>query len=146
MSQVEIQRLLSPTVSTMNFVGFSDDENEGWYAHANGPELRQESERRAAAFFLWLCEYLDSELLSDSHDVFDAGVNHPTEVDELEHDKLSPRKRKRTVVILIGHGDFMNLVLKRIISGFGHQIGECLIIFNYGFSYNALIILLHVRK
>lgn len=123
MNQQEIRQLFSSTVSSINFVGFSDDESDGWYAHASGPELRQESEKRAAAFFLWLCEYLDSELLSESNDLFDAGVNHPTEADEFEHDKLSPRKRKRRAAILVGHGDFMNLVLKRIISGFGHQIG-----------------------
>jgi hypothetical protein len=132
MNQQEIRQLFSPTVSSMSFVGFSEDKNEGWYAHANGPELRQQSEKRASAFFLWLCEYLDSELLSDSHDLFDAGVNYPTEVDEFEHDKLSPRKRKRRVAILVGHGDFMNLILKRIISGFGHLIGKHMYLFLRG--------------
>jgi hypothetical protein len=146
MNQHEIRQMISPAVSCMSFVGFSEDESEGWYAHANGPETRQESEKRAAAFFLWLCEYLDSQLSCDSNDLFDAGVTHPMEADEFEHDKLSPRQRKRRTAILVGHGgtsaiatlsfdltnsyilflllDFMNLVLKRMISGFGHQIGS----------------------
>lgn len=71
---------------------------------------------------MWLCEYLDDQLKQPQEDVFDAGVAIPGEEDENDHDKLSPRQRPRRTVLLIGHGDFMSLVLKRIAAGFGHWV------------------------
>ena len=55
-------------------------------------------------------------------DVFDAGVAVPGEENENEHDKFVPRQRRRRTALLIGHGDFMSLVLKRIMAGFGHSV------------------------
>jgi broad specificity phosphatase PhoE len=114
------------------FVGFHEDPNLGWYNYGLGPETRSESEVRATAFYTWLCEYLDEQLMSPNiekndndngnDDIYDAGVTLPEEVDEIDHDKLSERHRRRRTVILVGHGDFMSLCLKRIISGFGHSV------------------------
>lgn len=105
----------------IRFVGFPDPER-GWYIDGKGPETREEAEQRAARFYLWLLEELDQELLSPSHDVFDAGVAVPGEEAENEHDKTAPRVRRRRTTLLIGHGDFMSLVLKRLVAGFGHVI------------------------
>ena len=111
----------------VDFVGFPDT-HRGWYCHATGPETRAESEARAAKFFLWLCEYLDQQLLEHKNeddapaDLFDAGVAVPGEEDENEHDKLAPRQRRRRMTLLVGHGDFMSLLLKRIVAGFGHYV------------------------
>ncbi len=119
---------------SLQFVGFDKDPNAGWYSHATGPETRSESEQRAVAFYTWLCDYLDLQLQSgendgghgddDDHheDIFDAGVALPTETHEIEHDRHSPRQRRRRTILCIGHGDFMSLVLKRIVAGFGHSI------------------------
>ena len=108
-----------------DFVGFPD-QNRGWYLNGKGAETREESERRAARFYLWLLEQLDQELLDSMQcpqdDVFDAGVAVPGEEGENEHDKHAPRKRKRRTTLLVGHGDFMSLVLKRIVAGFGHAV------------------------
>mmetsp|Transcript_8681 Transcript_8681/g.12796 ORF Transcript_8681/g.12796 Transcript_8681/m.12796 type:complete len:521 (+) Transcript_8681:30-1592(+) len=134
MNPNEITNILSPTVqnpsSGITFTGFDEsDPTKGWYAHGTGPETRKESEERAAKFYVWLCEYLDNQLSStfdsddqEEDDVFDAGVSIPGEEHEREHDKFSPRKRRRRTAILIGHGDFMSLLLKRIIAGFGHMV------------------------
>ena len=114
--------------SSVDFVGFPSDGDRGWYYGSEGAETRVASEERAAKFYLWLLEYLDEQLRSrgdDVHqDVFDAGVSVPGEEDEDEHDKLAHRKRKRRTCLLIGHGDFMSLVLKRIVSGFGHFVEQ----------------------
>jgi hypothetical protein len=71
---------------------------------------------------MWLCEYLDDQLKQPQEDVFDAGVSIPGEEKECDQDKLGPRLRPRRTVLLIGHGDFMSLVLKRIVAGFGHWV------------------------
>jgi len=110
-----------------SFVGFDEDPNLGWYSHGTGPETRSESEARSAAFYTWLCEYLDQQLYqslenNDIQDIYDAGVTLPQEVHEKDHDKLSTRYRRRRTALLIGHGDFMSLCLKRIIAGFGHYV------------------------
>lgn len=105
----------------LEFVGFPDP-NKGWYCNGKGAETRAESEVRAAKFFLWLCEYLDQELLSTEADVFDAGVAVKGEEDENEHDKHAVRQRRRRTHLLVGHGDFMSLVLKRVVAGFGHAV------------------------
>lgn len=114
--------------STVQFVGFPDPDR-GWYCKGKGAETRAESEVRAAKFYLWLCEYLDQELkdsiISDSdmvNDVFDAGVAVPGEEGENEHDKHASRQRRRRTALLLGHADFMSLVLKRIVAGFGHSV------------------------
>jgi broad specificity phosphatase PhoE len=124
MNQIEIKEFLSSATSSPKFVGFDQDPTAGWYAHGTGFETRAESEERAVAFYTWLCDYLDLQLQSDDEDLFDAGVALPGEVGEIESDKLSPRQRRRRTAVLIGHGDFMSLVLKRIVAGFGHSIGE----------------------
>ena len=113
MNRHEISDMLVPNAlaspSDLSFDGFdSADDSAGWYAHGTGPETRPESEVRAARFYVWLCEYLDQQLKEASHaaDVFDAGVDG------------APILRR--TVLLVGHGDFMALLLKRIIAGFGY--------------------------
>ena len=140
MNQHEIREFLGPSVHddqhTIDFEGFSNDPSHGWYEHGTAPETRSQSESRAAKFYFWLCEHLDKQLESDDHDVFDAGVTLPSEKNEKEFDKMSPRKRKRRTAILIGHGDFMSLLLKRIVAGFGHSVGQ----FAHLHTYTLMII------
>ncbi len=132
MNQHEITEFLSSSnenksyTKKPSFVGFDEDPNVGWYGHGQGPETRAESEVRASAFYTWLLDYLDMQLQcpQDRNGLFDAGVTLPDELHEREHDMLSPRQRKRRTAILVGHGDFMALVLKRIVAGFGFSIGE----------------------
>ena len=73
-----------------------------------------------------MTEYLDQQLREVEHeditDIFDAGVTLPGEEDDKDHDKLGPRTRRRRTAIFVGHGDFMSLVLKRIVAGFGHAV------------------------
>lgn len=73
-----------------------------------------------------MTEYLDQQLREveqeDITDIFDAGVTLPGEENEKDHDKLGPRTRRRRTAIFVGHGDFMSLVLKRIVAGFGHAV------------------------
>lgn len=122
---------------SLSFVGFpSDNEDDGWYVHKSGPETRAESEIRAAKFYTWICHHLDYELNRSSseqesddtcveennNDIFDASVTREGEEHENEYDKMSARRRKRRQVLLVGHGDFMSLVLKRVVSGFGYSI------------------------
>jgi GNAT superfamily N-acetyltransferase len=124
MNPGEISDLLKGCVAQpadLQFEGFPDPKR-GWYVNGKGAETRAESEARAAKFYVWLCEYLDSQLNSNEPDVFDAGVALPEEEHECEHDMVSPRIRRRRTTLLIGHGDFMSLVLKRIVSGFGHSV------------------------
>mmetsp|Transcript_6923 Transcript_6923/g.12525 ORF Transcript_6923/g.12525 Transcript_6923/m.12525 type:complete len:322 (+) Transcript_6923:718-1683(+) len=83
--------------------------------------------RRAAKFYVWMMEYLDQQLREaseqdDVDDIFDAGVTLPGEENEQCHDKFGPRTRTRRTAIFVGHGDFMSLVLKRIMAGFGHSV------------------------
>lgn len=128
MNQNDIKHILRSFCHIHNpsFVGFDQDPNLGWYNYGIGPETRAESEMRSAAFYTWLCEYLDEQLITsrmnNDEDVYDAGVSLPEEIHELEHDKLSIRHRRRRTAVLIGHGDFMSLCLKRIIAGFGHHV------------------------
>jgi broad specificity phosphatase PhoE len=122
MSPYEVRQLYSAlNDSNLVFEGFPDP-NRGWYVHGKGAETREESETRAAKFYLWLCEYLDTQLAEQSTDVFDAGVKIPGEEHEDEHDKFSARIRRRRMALCVGHGDFMGLVLKRIVAGFGHAV------------------------
>jgi len=73
-----------------------------------------------------MTEYLDQQLREveqeDVADIFDAGVTLPGEENEKDHDRLGPRTRRRRTAIFVGHGDFMSLVLKRIVAGFGHAV------------------------
>ena len=124
MNPLEISELMKDSVSDpsdLEFIGFPDS-SRGWYVNGKGPETRAESEARAAKFYLWLCEYLDKELKSAQADVYDAGVSVPGEENECEQDRRSPRRRRRRTELLVGHGDFMGLVLKRIVAGFGHYV------------------------
>ena len=140
MNQIEIADLLPKSCGPIEFEGFSNNPHEGWYANKEGSEKRHESESRAAKFYLWLCEYLDREFFSHGYDknegnhesdqnkspidVYDAGTIEKGEEDENVYEKLSPKQRKRRTVLLFGHGDFMSLVLKRIIAGFGYSNGQ----------------------
>lgn len=126
MNQHAIKDFLSSATASNppSFVGFDKDPSAGWYDHGTGPETRAQSESRAAAFYMWLCDYLDLQLQlhETDDDVFDAGVALDEEKNEHEGDKLSPRLRRRRTAVLVGHGDFMSLVLKRIVAGFGHYV------------------------
>lgn len=126
MNAKEISSILAGVKA--KFVGFQNGEENGWYSHGKGPETRPESEERAAKFYLWLVEFLDQQLLEaedqNHEDVFDAGVTLPEEEHELDHDKFEPRTRRRRTTICVGHGDFMSLVLKRIMAGFGHAVEQ----------------------
>ena len=115
--------LLHPVgVENASFEGFPLGPEYGWYSNGTGPETRPESEERAAKFYVWLMEYLDQQLEEQVDDIYDAGVTNPGEEHEKCADKLAIRTRKRRTAILIGHGDFMSLVLKRIVSCFGHSV------------------------
>ena len=115
----------------IEFVGFPNDHDnnnnnnnsKGWNAHATGAETRAQAETRAAKFYLWLCHYLDDQLADTAaDDIFDAGVRIAGEEDEVEFDAFSPRLRRRRTYLLVGHGDFMSLVLKRILAGYGYAV------------------------
>lgn len=117
--------LLHPArVTNATFVGFPKGNEYGWYAHGMGPETRPESEERAAKFYVWMTEYLDQMLSEDKDaiDIFDAGVTLPGEENEKFNDRLAKLTRRRRTVIFVGHGDFMSLVLKRIVAGFYHAV------------------------
>ena len=120
--------LLNPS-----FVGFDENPNLGWYNYGEGPEHRFQAEERASAFYTWLCEYLDEQLMQppptttatnpkSHHDIYDAGVSLPEEKHEICHDKMSHKNRKRRTVVLVGHGDFMSLCLKRMTAAFGYSV------------------------
>lgn len=125
MNPDEIRELMKDCVQDMErdmeFVGFPQADR-GWYILGKGPETRPESEARAAKFYLWLNEYLDGQLAVKDHDLFDAGVSIEGEEQEDENDKHSKRIRRRRTALLIGHGDFMSLVMKRLMAGYGHYV------------------------
>ena len=109
----------------LEFVGFpTDDPTHGWYSHATGAETRAQAETRAAKFYLWLCHALDVALSTapTASDIFDAGVRIAGEEEEVDFDYFAPRLRRRRTYLLVGHGDFMSLVLKRIMAGYGYAI------------------------
>jgi hypothetical protein len=123
--------LASDTAESHNelqFVGFPEGDDRGWYADGTGPETRAEAEVRAAKYCLWLSEYLDQQLLGvlcddgRGNDVFDASISIEGDNDEAEHDKHATRGRRRRTYLAIGHGDFMSTVLKRMVTGFGHYV------------------------
>ena len=123
MTPAEILELMKDCIHSENdieFVGFP--EPRGWYSLGKGAETRAESEKRAAKFYLWFCEYLESQLAAPDHDLFDAGVQIEGEEHEDEHDKHATRIRRRRTALVIGHGDFMSLVMKRLIAGYGHYV------------------------
>ena len=126
MNQSEIRELLKDCIHSpedLEFVGFPLSDR-GWYVNGVGAETRSQSEERAAKFYLWLCEYLDDQLARGDQDLFDAGVQIQGEETENEHDKHGPRIRRRRTALIIGHGDFMSLVLKRIVAGYGHYVEQ----------------------
>ena len=91
---------------------------------------------RAAKFYVWMMEYLDQQLAEASaHDIYDAGVTLPGEEHEQCHDRLQPRTRRRRTAIFVGHGDFMSLVLKRIVAGFGHSIEKHAVPHRVGYTF-----------
>jgi phosphohistidine phosphatase SixA len=101
----------SSSLFDIQAVGFPDPDR-GWYCHGTGPETRHEAEVRAAKFYTWLCEHLDRQL--SELDVADATA--------LLAAGSRTSSRQRHVQLLVGHGDFMSLVLKRIVAGFGHSV------------------------
>ena len=124
MNPDEIRELMKDCIhdaSDIEFIGFPDF-NRGWYLEGKGAETRAESEVRASKFYLWFCEYLESQLATKDHDLFDAGVQIEGEENEDEHDKHAKRIRRRRTALLVGHGDFMSLVMKRLSAGYGHMI------------------------
>jgi hypothetical protein len=130
MNREEIAQLLHANLDAtqrnlcqIEYVGFPDDQQRGWFCHATGAETRAQSEERATKFYLWLCHKLDGDL-SDNNvpDIFDAGVRVEGEEEENDFDRFQKRLRRRRMYLLVGHGDFMSLVLKRVMSGFGHSI------------------------
>jgi len=135
MAPSDITHLLKDCIqddTQISFTGFRDL-TKGWYEHGTGAETREESEFRAATFFLWLCEHLDQQLATPADDVYDAGVmptlgEQDTATTEHTEDgcttpqEVAIKVRKRRTCLLIGHGDFMSLVLKRIVTGFGHAV------------------------
>mmetsp|Transcript_26349 Transcript_26349/g.53708 ORF Transcript_26349/g.53708 Transcript_26349/m.53708 type:complete len:516 (-) Transcript_26349:125-1672(-) len=126
MNAEQINKILELSGVKASYVGFQNGEENGWYSHGDGPETRPESEERAAKFYLWMVEFLDQQLYEaeeqNQEDVFDAGVTLPEEEHERDHDRFGPRTRRRRTAIFVGHGDFMSLVLKRIVAGFGHAV------------------------
>lgn len=116
-------------IVTVDFVGF-DHPSDGWYTNGKGPESRIDGEARAAKYCLWLSDYLDSLMYNEnvtenySHDdvmiddLFDVGFLFPGEDLEDENNKFSKRMRRRRTVLAIGHGDFMSVVLKRLVGGY----------------------------
>eukprot|EP00977_Amphora_coffeiformis_P002138 scaffold424_cov162-Amphora_coffeaeformis.AAC.10 len=131
MNQQEIIQLLHENLTSeaeqekcrIEFVGFPDPQR-GWYCRATGAETRQLAEQRAAKFYLWLCHALDDELTQYEQvpDIFDAGVQVDGEEHEVEFDCFQPRLRRRRTYLLVGHGDFMSLVLKRVMAGYGYAM------------------------
>jgi hypothetical protein len=105
----------------VDFVGF-DRPGEGWYANGKGHESRVDAEARAAKYCLWLSDYLDSLMYDESNganeDLFDVCFLLPGEKEEDEQDKFSKRMRRRRTVLAIGHGDFMAVVLKRLVGAY----------------------------
>ena len=141
MNPQEIRDLMKDCVQDldrdMEFVGFPDS-HRGWYVLGTGPETRADSEKRAAKFYLWLNEYLDGQLAITDYDLFDAGVSIEGEEHEDENDKHSIRIRRRRTALSIGHGDFMSLVMKRLIAGCGHYVetegiphSKCRVVFQW---------------
>jgi hypothetical protein len=124
MNPTQILELLADCIHDPNdieFVGFPESD-QGWYVNGKGAETRAESEVRASKFYLWFCEYLESQLAERDYDLFDAGVQIEGEENEDEHDKHAKRIRRRRTALLVGHGDFMSLVMKRLVAGYGHMI------------------------
>jgi len=122
-NQLQISRSDIDKVVTLDFVGF-DGPNDGWYS-GTGHESRVDAEARAAKYCLWLTEYLDGLMYEHNEeeteideDLFDVGFLLPGEDLEDEHDRFIQRLRRRRTVLAIGHGDFMSVVLKRLVGGY----------------------------
>lgn len=99
------EKLLNPVgVMNASYEGFHNGQDNGWYSHAkDASETRPQSEERAAKFYTWMTEYLDMQL---------------KEAEEQEENGAEGRHS----AIFVGHGDFMNLVLKRVTAGFGYSV------------------------
>mmetsp|Transcript_7429 Transcript_7429/g.21616 ORF Transcript_7429/g.21616 Transcript_7429/m.21616 type:complete len:409 (+) Transcript_7429:133-1359(+) len=141
-TKLQINQSHIDEIVTMNFVGFPSPRH-GWYG-GNGHESRVEGEARAAKYCLWLTDYLDSLMYDESEendsdsnsnsiddddnnnnnnngssdDLFDVGFLLPGEELEDQHDKFVQRQRRRRTVLAVGHGDFMSVVLKRLVGGY----------------------------
>ncbi|MGK3753290.1 MAG: phosphohistidine phosphatase SixA [Bacillariaceae sp.] len=122
--KIKIDQCDIDDIVTFEFVGFGDLPTDGWYAHGTGHESRIDAEARSAKYCLWLSEYLDNLMFSpstnknDDDDLFDVACLLPGEEKEDQHDKFLPILRRRRTVLAIGHGDFMSVVLKRLVGGY----------------------------
>jgi phosphohistidine phosphatase SixA len=111
----------SPNVMEINFVGFPKP-NRGWYCNGTGPETRTESEQRATKFYMWLCDYLDTQLYGTKQHHHATTCHQNTATVSPTTTTTTTTTPKRHVQLLMGHGDFMSLLLQRIVSGFGHTV------------------------
>mmetsp|Transcript_30001 Transcript_30001/g.64262 ORF Transcript_30001/g.64262 Transcript_30001/m.64262 type:complete len:541 (-) Transcript_30001:2834-4456(-) len=127
--QLQIKGSDIDEIVTLDFVGFDQAKEDGWYVGYTGHELRIDAEARAAKYCLWLSDYLDGLMYSDEYnlddgnntannDLFDVGCLLPGEDLENQHDNFSQRMRRRRTVLAVGHGDFMSVVLKRLVGGY----------------------------
>ena len=85
--------------------------------------IRTSSELRASTFKFAMRTF-GSKAGNSSWQCIWCGCGHAWRRTRDEHDKHAVKMRKRRTFILIRHGDFMSLVLKRVIivTGFGHAI------------------------
>jgi len=112
MNQIETRDLLSPF--RVAFEMLPSEEALGWGSDAREVEHRHEVEFRAAKFYAWLMEFLDSQL-SCGDEASDARVSGEGRVMEMEGEVSdSIWEKKRKTVVLVGHGDFTALVMRRI--------------------------------
>lgn len=116
-------------IMTTDFVGFDRPDEGGWYANGKGHETRIDGEASAPKYCLCLSDTLDSlmynvksinnnEDTTTNDNLFDVGLMLPGEELEDEYNKFSKRMRRRRTMLAIGHGDFMSIVLKRLVGGY----------------------------
>lgn len=98
----EIRKVLDPKnaipTTSLQFEHFEN--GRGWWIQ-EGTESRAQAQRRASKFYVWLCEHLDAQLEQGSQ-------------------RDATLETERSVHVLIGHGDFMGLLLQRIVASFGY--------------------------
>jgi len=125
--RLQIDRSDIEEIVTIDFVGF-DRPDDGWNENGTGHESLIDAEARAAKYCLWLSDYLDGLMYNynssncnedaTNDDLFDVGFLLPGEDLEDENDKFSKRMRRRRTVLSIGHGNFMSVVLKRLVGSY----------------------------
>ena len=98
MCPTAIRQFLGLDKRSIEFHGFKLGEDRGWWQR-RGSETRAQAELRCARFYMWICEYLDAKLAGEVR-----------------------KEDENPLHVLIGHGDFMNLLLQRMLSSFGHAV------------------------